>query len=253
MLNILLTNDDGIYAVGLRALYKALQEAGHTVYVVAPMTEQSAVGHALTVFQTLRAKEITEPDFHGLGVHGTPSDCVKLALSALLPKKPDMVISGINAGANVGPDILYSGTVAAATEAAHNNLRAMALSYDFFHPVDILEHARHATHLMQNIPWDVVPSRCVVNVNYPHKPLAQCLPLRLCPQTSALWKDDYEERLDPRGNRYWWVKGNICMEDVEKNTDKDLLAKGHITMTPLRFEFTHTEVMEALARGMYNK
>ena len=117
-MRVLLTNDDGIRAEGLRAMYRALREAGHTVHVVAPMHEQSGVGHSLTFFDPLRAHKIEEPDFEGLGLYGTPTDCVKLALGNLLKKRPDMVISGINAGSNVGPDILYSGTVGAATEAA---------------------------------------------------------------------------------------------------------------------------------------
>ena len=112
-MRVLLTNDDGIRAEGLRAMYRALREAGHTVHVVAPMHEQSGVGHSLTFFDPLRAHKIEEPDFEGLGLYGTPTDCVKLALGNLLKKRPDMVISGINAGSNVGPDILYSGTVGA--------------------------------------------------------------------------------------------------------------------------------------------
>lgn len=245
-MNILLTNDDGIQAVGLRALYAALREAGHTVCVVAPMTEQSAVGHSLTVFQALRAKEFHEPEFDGLGVHGTPTDCVKLALSCIMPTPPDVVMSGINAGANVGPDILYSGTVAAATEGAHSGMRSMAVSCDNFRPTSLLEQARHAVALAERLPWDKIPQRCVVNVNYPDLPMEKTRELRVCPQTTAVWKDDYLERLDPRGNKYWWLTGKMRTEDVNAGSDRDLLSKGHITVTPLRFEFTHDVVMRGL-------
>ena len=117
-MDILLTNDDGIRAVGLRALYSALTAAGHRVFVAAPMTEQSAVGHAVTISTPLRVKEFKENGFQGLGVYGTPADCVKLGISTLLEEKPELVVSGINAGANVGVDIIYSGTVSAATEGA---------------------------------------------------------------------------------------------------------------------------------------
>lgn len=249
-MNILLTNDDGIRAVGLRALYAALAEAGHSVHVVAPTTEQSAVGHALTVFQALRAKEFLEPDFKGLGVHGTPTDCVKLALSRLLPGPPDMVISGINAGANVGPDILYSGTVAAATEAAHSGFPAMAVSFDDFRPTELLEQARHAAALVPRLPWDKLPPRCVVNVNYPARAIAETRGVRVCPQTNAVWKDDYLERLDPRGNRYWWLTGAIPPEQVNAGSDRDLLDKGHITVTPLRFDFTDREHLGTLEESL---
>ena len=245
-MNILLTNDDGIQAVGLRALYAALTEAGHTVHVVAPMTEQSAVGHSLTVFQALRAKEFHEADFEGLGVHGTPTDCVKLALSRILSCPPDLVMSGINAGANVGPDILYSGTVAAATEGAHSGLPSMAVSCDNFRPTDLLGQARHAVSLAERLPWDKLPPRCVINVNYPHLPMEETRPLRVCPQTTAVWKDEYVERQDPRGNRYWWLTGHMPPEDVNAGSDRALLSKGHITVTPLRFDFTYREYMGVL-------
>ena len=245
-MNILLTNDDGIQAVGLRAMYAALTQAGHTVHVVAPMTEQSAVGHSLTVFQALRAKEFLEPDFKGLGVHGTPTDCVKLALSRLLPEPPDMVISGINAGANVGPDILYSGTVAAATEAAHSGLPALAVSYDDFRPKDLSLQAQHLVELAPRLPWELLTPRCVVNVNYPARDMAETRGIRVCPQTSAVWKDEYVERLDPRGNPYWWMTGTIPPDQVNAGSDKALLNKGHITITPLRFDFTDRERMTVL-------
>ena len=170
-MRVLLTNDDGIRAEGLRAMYRALREAGHTVHVVAPMHEQSGVGHSLTFFDPLRAHKIEEPDFEGLGLYGTPTDCVKLALGNLLKKRPDMVISGINAGSNVGPDILYSGTVGAATEAAHEDLPSMALSCDAGggHP-DMDSIARHAVELAARIDWTKVPHRRVINVNYPRGP-----------------------------------------------------------------------------------
>lgn len=249
-MNILLTNDDGIQAPGLRAMHAALLEAGHTVSVVAPMTEQSAVGHALTVFQVLRVKEFHEPGFEGLGLHGTPTDCVKLALARLLSSPPDMVISGINAGPNVGPDILYSGTVAAATEAAHSGFPAMAVSFDHFRPENLLPQAQHAAALAVRLPWRTLPSRCVVNVNYPCRPMETTLPLRVCPQTTAIWKDDYVERLDPRGNRYWWLTGSMPADQVNAGSDRDWLTKGHITMTPLRFDFTDREHMALLEEAV---
>lgn len=246
-MNILITNDDGIQAIGLRALYTACLEAGHTVHVVAPLTEQSAVGHSLTVFQPLRTKTIADEHFQGIGVYGTPTDCVKLALTCLLPSPPDMVISGINAGANVGADILYSGTVAAATEAAHSGFPALAVSYDSFQPSNILPQARYAVNFAASMDFTLLPPRSVLNLNFPHAEMVNTRPLRVCPQTTALWKDDYMEHRDPRGNPYWWLRGCMPPEDVNAGSDRALLSKGHIVLTPLRFEFTATEVMEALA------
>ncbi|WP_297219393.1 5'/3'-nucleotidase SurE [uncultured Desulfovibrio sp.] len=238
-MDVLLTNDDGIRAPGLRALYAALREAGHTVHVVAPMRQQSGVGHSLTVFDPLRAMEISEADFSGIGLYGTPTDCVKLALGNLLKKRPDLVMSGINAGPNVGPDILYSGTVGAATEAAHEALPTMAVSCDVASDKDdLLPQARHAVALAQRIQWKRLAPRRVINVNYPRGPLEKSKGLRICPQTSAVWKNAYLERKDPRGAPYWWLVGEIPPQTINAGSDKDLLNRGYVTVTPLRFEFT---------------
>ena len=246
-MDVLLTNDDGIRAHGLRALYRALCEAGHTVHVVAPIRQQSGVGHSLTVFEPLRSMEFEEGDFKGLGIYGTPTDCVKLALGRLLSRTPDMVISGINIGPNVGPDILYSGTVGAATEAAHENLPSMAVSYDdHATTTDLLPQARHAVALVSRIDWKRIAPRRVINLNYPSGPLEKAKGLRICPQTSAVWKNIYEERFDPRGAPYWWLRGEIPAETINAGTDKDLLNRGYITVTPLCFEFTDMAGMAEL-------
>ncbi len=249
-MNILLSNDDGIYSVGLRALYTAFVEAGHTVYVVAPLTEQSAVSNSITVFNALRTKEIIDAEFTGLGVHGTPADCVKLALGALLPKKPDLVISGINSGPNVGSDIRYSGTIAAACEAAHAGIHAMAVSFDNYRPVDLLAQARHAVGLVKTLPWECIAPRCVVNVNYPDCPIADIQGVRTCAHAKALWDDSYNERQDPRGNKYWWLHGEMRHQDVAENSDRDLLSKGYVTVTPLRFEYTHHECLAEMEKAL---
>lgn len=247
-MDVLLTNDDGIRAPGLRALYAALREAGHTVHVVAPMRQQSGVGHSLTVFDPLRAEHIEEGDFAGTGLYGTPTDCVKLALACLLPRRPDLVMSGINAGANVGPDILYSGTVGAATEAAHEALPTLAVSCDVASPHDdLLPQARHAVALAARIDWSWLAPRRVVNVNYPRCPLHEARGVRVCPQTGAVWKNAYLERKDPRGEPYWWLVGEIPPQTINAGSDKDLLNRGYITVTPLRFDFTDQEGMTALA------
>ncbi|MBQ9407149.1 MAG: 5'/3'-nucleotidase SurE [Desulfovibrio sp.] len=247
-MDILLSNDDGIRAKGLRAMYAALVEAGHTVHVVAPMRQQSGVGHSLTVFEPVRAMEFEEPNFHGLGVYGTPTDCVKLALGHLLPKRPDMVISGINAGSNVGPDILYSGTVGAATEAAHEDLPSIAVSHDCHNPVqmDLMPQARHLAALALRVDWSRLGHRRVLNVNYPACPLSEARGLRVCPQTSAVWINTYTERRDPRGAPYWWLEGEIPAASIEAGSDKDMLNRGYIVLTPLHFDFTDPAGLQAL-------
>ncbi len=246
-MNILLTNDDGIQAVGLRSLYHALLRAGHTVHVVAPVTEMSAVGHAVTLAAPLRVKEFDEKHFFGLGVSGTPADCVKLGLTTLLPQPPDLVVSGINAGANVGVDILYSGTVSAATEGALMGFPALAVSYDSFAPGDLSGQADHAVSFLSRVDWAGLPRHCVLNLNYPDRPMTDTLGLKVCPQTRAGYEDWYDERVDPRGRKYYWLTGVIPPERVSPGKDRALLTEGHVTLTPLRFDVTDHETMKALA------
>ena len=200
------------------ALYTALRERGHTVHVVAPMEQQSGVGHSLTVFEPLRCLHFKQPGFEGLGLYGTPTDCVKLALASLLEKRPDLVMSGINAGPNVGPDILYSGTVGAATEACHEDLPSMAISDDEQDPIGLLSSSKG---------------------------------VRVCKQTSAVWKNSYLERRDPRGGRYWWLVGSIPPETVNSGSDKDLLNRGFVTITPLCFNFTDDAGLRILERESF--
>lgn len=249
-MHIILTNDDGIRAAGLRAIYRALKKAGHSVQVIAPLTEQSAVGHAITMKLPLRVQECKEPDFYGYGINGTPTDCMKFGLTNLLEKKPDLIISGMNNGANVGPDIMYSGTVAAATEAACHGFKAVALSYDCYGATDLDGHAEYAVNVISHIPWDSIPYRSIVNVNLPNGKVEDIKGLRLCPQTTAVWVDWYVEHQDPRGGRYWWVDGEIPLAQVEKDSDRDLLNRGYATITPLQFDFTNRTALADMKKNM---
>lgn len=251
-MDILLTNDDGIRATGLRALYAALTAAGHRVHVAAPMTEQSAVGHAVTLFSPLRVREVEERGFSGLGVSGTPADCVKLALSHLLPKLPDLIVSGINAGANVGVDVLYSGTVSAATEGALAGVPALAVSVDDFHPEELSAQAAFTAELLTRPFWKNFPRQCVLNLNFPAGKLDRAKGLKVCAQTSITYRDWYDERKDPRGNAYYWLCGVIPPESVAPDSDRGLLSRGYITLTPLTFDLTHAAYLEELRGQMEN-
>lgn len=236
-MNVLLTNDDGIQATGLRAMRQALVERGHDTLAVAPMRQQSGVSRSLTVFEPLRSENFSEDGFSCIGVHGTPADCVKLALAEFMPHLPDIVISGINIGRNVGPDIFYSGTVAAAAEGAHAGLKSMAVSRaGIGNGANMLEVARHAALLAEKIVERHGLEGKVVNVNYPSVPLGQARGPRVCPQSMAVWRNVYNRRHDPRGWPYWWLVGD--MDKIGKDTDLDLLENGYITITPLKFEYT---------------
>jgi 5'-nucleotidase len=243
---IMLTNDDGIHAGGLRALYRNLRGAGHEVVVVAPLGEQSAVGHSITVLNPLRVKTITEADFSGFAVSGTPTDCVKLGVSSLLERKPDLVVSGMNAGGNLGPDVLYSGTVAAATEAAAMSLPSLAVSHCSFKHLDLDSYAGYAVSQIARIPWKMLPERLVLNLNLPACPFTECRGLRICPQTGVSWDDWYVRRTDPRGAAYYWLEGSIPMEKVRPGTDKYETEQGFATLTPLRFDFNDWSALEIL-------
>lgn len=245
-MHILLTNDDGIQAPGLRALDLALREAGHEVSVVAPVSEQSAVGHAVTMAMPLRVKRFKENGFTGLGVNGTPVDCVKLGLTQLLDTAPDLVVSGINSGCNVGVDIIYSGTVSAATEGALMGLPALAVSLDDWNFTDASEQAAWAADFAGRMDWGALPEQCVLNLNFPNCPLAEAKPMRICRQTTAAYRDWYVARQDPRGRDYYWLEGEIPKEKVSPGTDRALLWEGHITLTPLRFNFTDTDLLPRL-------
>ncbi|MFP4034214.1 MAG: 5'/3'-nucleotidase SurE [Desulfovermiculus sp.] len=247
-MNILLTNDDGIWAPGLRSLHQALTSAGHQVTVVAPLTEQSAVGHAVTLSSPLRIKKVNDGPFQGFGVSGSPVDCVKIALGTVYNLTPDVLISGINNGANVGVDILYSGTVAAATEAALVGIPALAVSIDHFNPEDFHHQAEYVQDFIQKIEWRSLPPRRVLNLNFPNLPLPECRGLRLCPQTQAVYEDWYEKRTDPRGRPYYWLCGEILAQNLEPDTDRTLLTQGYITLTPLTFDFTDQKLMQELSQ-----
>lgn len=251
-MNILLSNDDGIHAPGIRAMYKALKEAGHTVTVVAPMNEQSGVSSSVTLIMPLRVRKIEEPEFKGMAVFGSPADCVKLALSNLLETKPDLVIAGINAGGNTGVDVIYSGTVAAALEGALSGYPSLAVSYDAFRLPDISEQARHAVALAEGIDWSQLPKRRVLNLNYPNCPLSESKGLIVCQPAQAPWEDTYEERKDLRGFPYWWVSGYMSADAVGVRSDRGLLNQGHITLSPLRFDFSDSELEQQL-QGMLNR
>jgi 5'-nucleotidase len=237
-MHLLITNDDGIHAPGIRAL--AEQLAGeHEVYVVAPDRERSATGHALTLHKPIRVDEV---DMFGAtkcyAVSGTPSDCVKIALNALLPFRPDMVLSGINAGPNLGMDVLYSGTVSAALEGAINNLPSVAVSLyngndkdaNFSHGAKFI-----ATLLREKLPTLKFPTKGILNINIPPVTLAEFTGVTVCDLGTRTYTDFYERRVDPRGNVYYWLAGEVVDRGGAPNTDMEVLRNNQVSITPVSF------------------
>ncbi len=247
MRRILVTNDDGIGAPGLAALVEALTRVGH-VAVVAPDRQQSAVGHALTVSEPLRAFAVPwEGTELCYAVNGTPADCVKLAVTALLPWRPDVVLSGINHGRNTAVNILYSGTVSAATEAALLGIPAIAISLDTYAmAADFRAAAAVAVRLVEVLPQLQLPERTLLNVNVPALPPEHIRGIRVTHQGRSLWRDWYERRQDPWGREYFWLAGEYELCDGDPDADDVALVQGYISITPIRFELTDTATAQRL-------
>src|SRR3954453_4617606 len=207
-MKILLTNDDGIYAPGLRALRTELQKLGD-VTVVAPATEQSATGHSITLLVPLMAQEVRDESdqFLGWAVEGKPADCVKLALQELLPEPPDLVVSGLNAGSNAGINVLYSGTVAAAAEAAFYRRTSVACSLEYtkLRPLDSGRGAERARRVIEQLLARRPPPGSLFNVNIPSPERGPVRGIRTVPQNVAPYVEAFDRRVDPRGRVYFWT------------------------------------------------
>jgi 5'-nucleotidase len=243
---ILLTNDDGITAPGLVAMYRELLKLGE-VQVIAPQAVQSAAGHGITVSTPLLTSRVTvENAFTGIAVDGSPADCVKLAVNQLLPRKPDLVISGINSGANVGINVIYSGTVAAAIEAAFLGLPAIAMS--LYRRNDVETDYARAAVLARGVIEQIVQAGLhpgqVVSVNLPALPADQPpAGIRVVRQCTRPWVDTYERRKDPRGQDYFWNTSIFTLSTSDDDTDVAALRDGWITVTPLQFDLTEYRLL----------
>ncbi len=237
MPRILITNDDGIESKGLLALYNAAATLGD-VYVFAPNTNQSATGHSLTLTRPLRVKEIKKQWF---SVDGTPTDCVNLALNGFLEEKtPDLILSGINIGTNLGDDITYSGTIAAAMEGTLLGVSSIAISQDCEEkdPTNF-ELAQNATiFLAEKILKKKFPARVFLNMNVPNISSKNCLGFQVTNQGKRVYGDRIVKRKDPRGADYFWIGGDKLDSRNEPNTDFAAIESNHISVTPVKMDLT---------------
>lgn len=241
---ILLCNDDGIHSLGLTALWEAVADLGE-VWVVAPSLEQSAQSHAITLVQPLRAHEVRP---RWLAVTGTPTDCAYLALNHLLPRAPALTISGINHGPNVGDDVHYSGTVAAAMEAALLGCPAsMAISLACGGPWDFTAAKVAARRLAMRVLQDGLDAGVLLNVNVPAN-VRSDVPLRLCALGKRRYTNEVDARRDPRGRPYYWIGGQELEFEPIAGSDGEALGQGYVAVTPLRLDSTHREALEKLRR-----
>jgi 5'-nucleotidase len=245
-MRVLLTNDDGIHAPGLTALHRALRGA-FEIHVVAPEVEMSAVGHAITLSSPLRVRPVWRSGaFFGHAVTGTPADCVKIAVQELMPEPPDVVLSGINLGANVGVNVLYSGTVSAATEGAFLGIRSAAISLDAIRDPDYRFPAAFAREVIRYLTENGVHPGTALNVNVPSVPPSQIAGVSVTRQGVSRFKESFDRRIDPRGNAYYWLSGEIPVEPEAPDTDAAALKENRITITPIHYDLTSVEEVERL-------
>jgi len=247
-MKILLTNDDGIHAAGLLALHEALKSE-HDLIVVAPEMEMSAVGHAITLSSPLRVKQVEkEGAFFGYAVIGTPADCVKIAVQELLDKPPSLILSGINLGANVGVNILYSGTVSAATEGAFLGVPSAAISLDTRRNPDFHFAAQFSKEIIRFIQEKGLSTGTALNVNIPSVPPEKITGVCITRQGTSKFEERFERRNDPRGNIYYWLASEKFIENGSADTDFRALKENKITITPIHFDLTCTRELERLKK-----
>lgn len=250
-MKILISNDDGILANGIRALIEALSTR-HEVYVVAPDRERSAAGHSLTLHSPLRVEEVDAK--YGAKrcwmTTGTPGDCVKLAINAILDEneKPDLVISGINHGPNLGADILYSGTVSCAMEGAMmgypsiaTSLASMRNEYE-----DFLFSANFIAELLNRLDTYKIPPKTILNINIPGLDKEDISGIEITELGRRMFTDAYEKRIDPRGKVYYWMAGELITEPVNASTDIAAVRNNKISITPVTYEMTRLNIMQDL-------
>ena len=237
-MQILLTNDDGIHAPGLAALERELRQMGD-VCVVAPAHEQSGVSHSITFLSPLICQEVFDGSRQrGWAVEGSPADCVKIGVFEFCPRRPDLIVSGINGGLNAGINVLYSGTVAAAIEGAFFDITSVAVSLEFDPHAQFDKAARLARRIIEQILRCKSSASALYNLNIPTPAMTGVPQLKIGPMGVEHYGEHYLKRQDPRGRNYYWATGDPPPQMGERETDLSALTKGFVTLTPLQYEMT---------------
>ncbi len=244
-MNILISNDDGIESPGILLLAAELEKLGD-ITVVAPHRERSTSGHSLTLHKPLRCIEVKKNYY---AVSGSPADCVYMATRHVMKKKPDIIVSGINRGANLGNDIYYSGTVAAAREGAYFGIKALAFSLSLGHHLEkVSMHwetaAAFAKIFVPKILKEKIPLNHVINVNVPNLPMSEVKGVKISKQGRRYYSDEIETRLDPRSRPYYWLGGEYKGFEDMPGSDCNHIDKGYVSITPLKLDSTNYELME---------
>ena len=245
---IVLCNDDGFRSIGIRAIYKEL--AKHfKVVIVAPETEQSAMGHAITLAQPLKVRKIVEDnEFIGYAVNGTPADCIKLATTVLFDQPPEMVVSGVNQGGNFGTCAIYSGTVSAASEATIEGIPAIAVSLNSFENSNFGFAAEFGAKMAKIVLKNGLPDGVSLNINIPAVPYSEIKGVSITRQGKSRVIETFDKRVDPRNNDYYWYAGEIRIDEVDEAADCFQVSNKYISITPVHFDLTSYKAIDELKK-----
>jgi 5'-nucleotidase len=251
---ILVTNDDGINAKGLKALTDVAQEFGKVI-VVAPTEGQSGMSHAITVKTPIRVYKISDTDsVVKYTCNGTPVDCVKMAINQILPHRPDLILSGVNHGGNASSSVLYSGTMAAAIEGCINEIPSIGFSLlEFSRDADFSVVNLYAKKIITEVLSKGMPKGMCLNVNIPYKPLNELKGIMVCRQNHGVWREEFEHRTDPNGYDYYWLTGTFeDMEPRAEDTDEWALRNNYVSVVPVQFDFTAHKFINQLKKWQFN-
>jgi 5'-nucleotidase len=240
---ILVTNDDGISAPGIRTLISAMNELGDVI-VVAPDSPQSAMGHAITINSTLQCNQVKIDDGPQIeySCSGTPADCVKLGINEILDIKPDICVSGVNHGSNSSINVIYSGTMSAAVEASIEGIPAIGFSLlDYSWNANFNEIKKYLINITKQALLNGIPKRNALNVNFPKLKEKDIKGIKICRQANAYWVEKFDKRVNPQGKEYYWLTGEFINKDNGHDSDEWALANGFISIVPVKFDMTDHE------------
>lgn len=237
---ILVTNDDSIVAPGIRALIEVMKEIGEVI-VVAPDSPQSAMGHAITINNTITLDKLNldKEIEHEYSCSGTPVDCVKIAVHEILKRKPDLCVSGINHGSNSSINVIYSGTMSAAVEAGIEGIPAIGFSLlDYSWDADFEPFKSYVKKIAMQVLEQGLPEGVVLNVNFPKLKAEELKGIRICRQAKATWIEEFDKRTNPMGKEYYWLSGEFVNQDKGEDTDEWALHNGYVSVVPVQFDLT---------------
>lgn len=250
---ILVTNDDGVMAPGIRNLINFMCDLGQVV-VVAPDKPQSGMGHAVTIEKPIRLEELhIDGTYRAYSCSGTPVDCVKLAVTKVLHRKPDLLVSGINHGSNASINVIYSGTMSAAIEGAMESIPSIGFSLtDYRLDANFLPSKNIVQQIARNALAQGLPSGVCLNVNIPVVPENEIRGVRICRQAKGNWREEFDHRKDPRGRDYYWLTGTFQLHENSSETDEWALANKFVSIVPVQFDFTAHQIIPSLSKWQFN-